>query len=263
MEDKTKLSVDLKYKTNHEEDRLKTPFGRIEYLTAMEYLKKYLRRGMRVADIGCGPGAYTKAIAKMGCRVDGVDMSEDNVKKASEACGGLKNVSIRYGDARSLDFVEDGTYDAVLVMGPMYHVFSHDDEMRVLSEAKRIAKKSGLIFIAYCEKDPAVIRYLFVKGLLQHSMAIGEYEPDTCTCNMSPEFGMYLRDIPEIDRIEKEAGFERIVRVAQDGVTPFFNDEFAVMDEYTYTQYLKYHLMICEKPEIVGMSMHVLDILRK
>ena len=35
------------------------------------------------------------------------------------------------------------------------------------------------------------------------------------------------------------------------------------MDEETYQLFLRYHLTTCERPDMVGISHHTLDIFRK
>ena len=51
--------------------------------------------------------------------------------------------------------------------------------------------------------------------------------------------------------------------VAQDGASELMEERIDAMDDDEYAQYLKYHAMICEKPEFLGMSNHLLYIGRK
>ena len=48
--------------------------------------------------------------------------------------------------------------------------------------------------------------------------------------------------------------------VAADGVSELMEDKISAMDEENYAQYLRYHYYICEKPEFLGMTNHLLFV---
>ena len=58
------------YNDYDEESRFKRRFNAVEYITTMKYIEKYLRPGMRVAEIGAGTGRYSLALADKGYTVD-------------------------------------------------------------------------------------------------------------------------------------------------------------------------------------------------
>jgi len=82
--------------------------------------KKYLPRGSRVLEGGCGRAIKVKAMATAGYRIVGVDFAEDAVKQARVNYPGL---DIRQGDVRSLDFA-DGYFDGCWFIGVIEHVCS-------------------------------------------------------------------------------------------------------------------------------------------
>ena len=55
-----------------EDSRLEPKHGRVEFITTMRYIKKYLHPGMRVLEIGAGTGRYSHALAQDGYEVDAV-----------------------------------------------------------------------------------------------------------------------------------------------------------------------------------------------
>ena len=65
------------YEQYDEEGRLtRRRWGQVEYLTTMKYLRKYLRPGDRVLDIGAGTGRYSIALASEGYDVTAVELVE-------------------------------------------------------------------------------------------------------------------------------------------------------------------------------------------
>ena len=71
-----------------------------------------LEAGMRVLDVGCGPGRHAHALAQLDIEVVGVDISQTFVDLASGA--GTRGCSFVRGDARALTF--DGEFDAAYAM---------------------------------------------------------------------------------------------------------------------------------------------------
>ena len=57
--------------------------------------------------------------------------------------------------------LKDETFDIVLLFGPTYHLFSHEDKLKAITEAKRVCKTGGHIFIMYLMNEYAVITYAF------------------------------------------------------------------------------------------------------
>ena len=75
---------------------------------------------------------------------------------------------IYQGNACDLSFIESDTYDIVLLLGPMYHLFNDEDKNRAISEAIRVAKKGGIIYSAYCNSDTCVYKYFYKKKILHY-----------------------------------------------------------------------------------------------
>ena len=57
-----------------------------------------------------------------------------------------------------------------------------------------------------------------------------------------------------------KADIQILNEVATDGVSELLEDLINTMDAETYRQYLRYHAYICEKPECLGMSNHLLFV---
>jgi ArsR family transcriptional regulator len=96
-----------------------------------------------VADLGCGTGRLTAALAPFVRRVVAVDGSGEMLQAAKRRLRDLENVDLRRGDLETLP-IEDATLDAALVALVLHHV---PDPARALSEASRAIKPGGRIVI--------------------------------------------------------------------------------------------------------------------
>ncbi len=89
-----------------------------------------------VADIGGGPGRYALWLAGLGYRVEHRDLMPLHVRQLAQDAGGLAGLHTAVGDARELDLA-DASVDAVLLLGPLYHLRRRGDRVRALGEARR------------------------------------------------------------------------------------------------------------------------------
>lgn len=87
------------YNAYDEESRFDRRFNAVEYITTMRYIEKYLRPGMRVAEIGAGTGRYSLALADRGYTVDAVELVQHNIDVFKSKMKPHQNVTIRQGDA--------------------------------------------------------------------------------------------------------------------------------------------------------------------
>ena len=109
------------------------------------YLLPHLRPGMRVLDVGCGPGTITRdlgALVGPDGEVLGVDSSADVVAQAAEGCE-LPQVRFAVGDALHLD-LPDGAYDVVHAHQVLQHVA---DPVAALREMRRVTRPGGLVAV--------------------------------------------------------------------------------------------------------------------
>lgn len=128
-----------------EDDRLRrTPHGRLELVRMRELLNRYVPEDARVVmDLGGGTGIHAQWLAERGHDVELVDLVPGHVEQA----GRLPGVRARVGDARELSF-ETASADAVLVLGPLYHLLDHAERLRALREARRVARPGAPVLVA-------------------------------------------------------------------------------------------------------------------
>jgi SAM-dependent methyltransferase len=131
------------YDRGEEAGRLSS-WGRLEMLRTQILLEAYLPPPPAVVlDVGGGPGAYAIWLQERGYQVRLIDPIALHVEQARAA--GVERAEV--GDARALD-VEDGSADAVLLLGPLYHLPVGHDRRRVLEEARRVLRPGGVVAAA-------------------------------------------------------------------------------------------------------------------
>lgn len=251
------------YNTHDEEARFTSKHGTVEYITTMKYIEKYLRPGMRVIEIGAATGRYSHALAQMGYQVDAVELVEHNIEVFKQKTLPGERVTITQGDARDLSAFESDTYDITLLLGPMYHLFTVEDQKKALSEAIRVTKKGGIIFAAYCNNDATMLRFCFQNGGLKNEHYKALVDPVTFKASSNPEDIFVLHRKEDIDALMSNFPVKRLHYIGTDMATPFIRDAVDAMDDEFFELYIRYHLSICERKDMVGATDHMLDIFRK
>ncbi len=259
----TKKYLQNYYESYGENGRLTSRHGMVEYTTTMKYIEKYLKPGMRVLEIGAATGRYSHTLAQKGYQVDAVELIEHNIEIFKQNTLEGEPVTVTQGNAMDLSGFAGDTYDITLLLGPMYHLFTKEDQKKALSEAIRVTKKGGVIFTAYCMSDATVLTYGFARGEIHHVIAAGMVDPETFQTFSQPENIIELHRKEDIDNLRTGFPVTQLHFVATDGYTNHMKETVDQMDDKTYALYLKYHLATCERPELTGYSHHTLDIFRK
>ncbi len=251
------------YSNYDEEGRLLSKHGQVEYLTTMRYIQKYLQPGMRILEIGAATGRYSHALAQMGYRVDAVELVEHNIDLFRKKTQPGEQISIRQGNAKDLHFFDDATFDMTLILGPMYHLFTVEEQKLALAEAIRVTKKGGYIFAAYCGNEATMVQYCFGRGMIREQRYKDLVDPVTFKASSDPAelFQLYRKE--EIDALMAEFPVERLHYIGTDMATNYMRPVIDEMDDALYNLYLQYHFSICERSDCVGTSHHILDIFRK
>jgi ubiquinone/menaquinone biosynthesis C-methylase UbiE len=127
-----------------------TPSGEAEFRLITELLAVYIPDGSTVIDIGAGPGRYSEYLLQRNCKVGVVDLSAKSLKAFSdrmEKSFCRKNILFnKVSCATQLSWIDANTADAILLMGPMYHLVNEEHRNAALTHCHRILKPGGLLF---------------------------------------------------------------------------------------------------------------------
>lgn len=252
------------YYSGYDEDgRLRSRHGSVEFLTTMRYVEKYLRPGMKILEIGAGTGRYSHALAGKGYEVEAVELVRHNIDifVANTRLG--ETVRVRQGDARDLSCFPAGQFDLTLLLGPMYHLFTVEEQKLALAEAVRVTKPGGVLCVAYCGNDATMVQFCFGQGKLSQPRYQKLVDPKTFHVRPDPAelFALYRRE--DVDALIAELPVKRLHYVGTDMATNYMRQTVDEMDDALFEMYLNYHFSVCERADLVGASHHILDVLRK
>ena len=243
------------YRRKSESDRLnKSQAARVEFFTTVRYIEKYLAPGAKILDVGAGAGEYSFYFARKGYSVSALELADANIAAFRAKMTEHDSIDLVQGNALDLGRYDSESFDVVLLFGPLYHLHDEADKLRCIEEAKRVCKKDGKIFFAFISNDMVI---LTMQQLHSDYLISGDYNKETFRLDDFP----FVFHTPEHCRkLLGKASIQIIHEVASDGASELLQDLVNGLDEASYQQYLRYHFYICEKPEFLGMSNHLLFV---
>ena len=246
------------YNKFNEDKRLKTRHGYVEYTVTMKYIDEVLKNyeNPKILDLGAGCGAYSIPLSEY-YDVTALELVKHNLKVIEK---NSKNIKLIHGNATNLSMLNDNTFDVILIFGPMYHLISKEEKLKCLMEAKRVLKPNGTILISYIMNEYAIIRHGFKdRHILEEMDRIDEYYH---IISKEDDLYSYVR-IEDIDELNKLTNLKRVKIISQDSLVNYLREYINKLSDEEFNLFIKYQLSICERYEILGLSAHVLDILKE
>ena len=249
----------IKYYNKFNEDkRLTRRRGEVEFITSLKYIKEYLKPNDKIIDIGAGTGRYSVELERLGYDVTALELVKHNIKQIEQKSKTIKTIQ---ANAKDLSMIKDNTYNLTLLFGPMYHLITKEEKIKAINEAKRITKKNGIIMIAYCMNDYAIITHGFIDNYIKESLKNKEINEEFHVTPKKED--LYSRlTLEEINELNKITNLKRIKIITPDGPTNYIRKTLNKMDDETYNLFIKYHLSTCERMDLIGAAAHTLDILK-
>jgi ubiquinone/menaquinone biosynthesis C-methylase UbiE len=242
---------------------------RTEYAVTMRALIENLpSTPATVIDIGGGPGRYALALTENGYEVTLIDLSEANLAFASQKAGesGLQIANIQQADAMDLSAFPTESFDAALMMGPLYHLLLQDERVLALQEAWRLLKSGGVIFAAFLSRFGA-FRDAASKGLpwiLERPDLAEKIRITGIDIHHGEGFtDAYFAHPDEVIPLGESAGFETILQMGCEGVVAGHETYVNSLNGEDFESWADLNYRLSQDPAAIGASDHILYIGRK
>jgi SAM-dependent methyltransferase len=251
------------YETGLERDRLAQGYSRIEFVRTQELLSRHLPPPpAKVLDVGGGPGAYAAWLADRGYEVKLVDATPLHVQQALELAAGRFDAA--EGDARRL-LEPEGSYDVVLLLGPLYHLLEQEERLAALGEAGRVLRPGGLLVAAAISRFASLLDGLLRDlldadgwALVQRDLADGKHLPQG---NHALFTNAYFHRPEELQAEVEAAGFRVEGFFGVEG--PGWVRAESLDDERTFEDVVRVARAVEQEPAIIGASAHFLAVARR
>jgi SAM-dependent methyltransferase len=201
---------------------------RLEYVRTLELLERFLPAApATVLDVGGGTGVYSAALGERGYVVDLIDPVPAHVERARQIAaerGLSESFTAHVGDARRLDRT-DGSYDAVLLLGPLYHLVDRHDRIQAWAEAVRVARPGGVVAAVGISRFASLLdglqRQLLTdqvfRGVVEEDLRSGQHRnPDPVGRPMLFTTA-YFHRAEELEAEARDAGLREVVLLAVEG----------------------------------------------
>ena len=259
--------IEEHYASTDEAGRLDKPRGTVEFLRTKEIIGRFLQPPpAHILDVGGGPGRYALELQDAGYVVELVDALEAHVAQAKAA--GVNRATI--GDARKLEHGDAGV-DAVLLLGPLYHLIERSDRVRAWTEAARVVRPNGVVIGAAISRFASLIDGLNL-GLLADPGFVAIVDEDLRTGqHRNPEHHekwfttAYFHHPDELSMEMAEAGLVPELVAAVEGpaqtVGPVLSEWLA--DPQRRDMLLTFLTKVETEPAIIGSTGHLLAVGRR
>ncbi len=217
-----------------------------------------------ILDVGGGPGRYTIALAQRGYAVTLADLSRGNVafarERAAEASVTLAGTA--HADARDLSRFADATFDAVLLMGPLYHLLDEPDRRAAVGEALRVLRPGGRLFAAFITRY-APLRFW---GKYNPQFAFENREAfETMIAegrgpNLAGFTDAYLERPEAVVPFMESAGVATIALIGCEGVVSMIRDRINELSGEAWEYWVDINYRLAKDPSTHGIAEHLLHV---
>lgn len=249
---------------------VKNRYMRIEFDTTLHFLERYLPPKGLVLDAGGGPGRYTLELARRGYNMVLLDATQANLdfaRRMVKRYGIASRVKeITCGSIVDLSAYADATFDAVVCTGgPLSHVLDPQDRQRAIAELVRVAKPGAPVFVSVIGRLAVLVVVLLESqvelGMPHYDLLrdkgnyLGERGFTACHFYLPEELRQeFTRDDVEIVQMVGLEGLNDHMVNAVDRLAK---------DSKLFDKWWETHLQTCTHPAVVGMSEHLLIIVKK
>lgn len=234
----------------------------------MHFIDKYVQPGAFILDVACGTGRYAELLLKKGYHVALNDISEKNIELSKQRIGNHKNfINASAGNALASSLWEQRQWDAVLMLGPMYHLVEYQSRLDLLKKATRHIKKGGYLYTAFMTRTGALIYGIKnnPEGIRSPNGALKLWETGTDDDFVEATKWFthaYFSHPEEINPLLEKSGLEPLHLAGAEGIFGERFEEFHKLPEHLKNQWMQFIIDHCEDPHMLGHSKHLLSVSR-
>ena len=263
-------AIDAFYTAYSEATRLDQSYFQLERERTREILERHLPEPpAEILDVGGGPGAYALWLARKGHAVHLVDPVALHVTQACELSEAQPQrlASVRVGDARQLEH-ESQSADAVLMLGPLYHLTSRRDRLAALGEARRVLRKDGVLFAAAISRFASLLDGLRgalfqdpeFEQIVRADLHDGQHRNDTGRIAYFTTAFFHRPD--ELVAELREVGFTAELHGLEGPACLLADFDSLWREPASRTKLLDFLRVVEREPSLLGLSPHILAVAR-
>jgi hypothetical protein len=234
----------------------------IELLRTKVLLRRYLPPSADILDVGGASGVYATWLTEQGHRVKLVDPVPRHVATAR-----AKGIDATEGDVRALDG-PDASRDAVLLLGPLYHLLDRGERVRALTEAGRVSP--DLVIAAVISRWSPMFEGM-LRGLVDSPGFTSMLREDLTTgarrATQNIPYGFttcYFHRPEEIESEVADAGLTLVDLLPVEGMAEWIPDLAERLSDPDKRALLLELLERTERePALLGATAHLLAVARK
>ena len=257
------------YNSDPEREHCRLEQHQLEYDLTWRYLQQYLPPHGSILEVGAATGRYTLELAKRGYTLTAVDLSAaliEECRKSLADAGLERQVRLVVADARDLGAVAEKGFDAVLLMGPLYHLVVEADRRVALQEAFDRLRAGGIIYSSFLSRlgimgdllknvpgwieDQAEVRSLLARGRRPDDYPRGGFRG-------------YFAQVAEIAPLHEAIGFQTLTVVGVDPAISADDESYNKLQGKQRQLWLDLFYEISAERSILGASRHLLYIGKK
>lgn len=255
-------------------DRLARPAdGAVEHAVTTAALDRHLRPASDILDVGGGPGRYAIRLAEQGHRVTLADLSPELLAIARDriAAAGVTLVDVVEADACDLSRWEASSFDAVLCLGPLYHLISQREREAAVGEVRRVLRPDGIVLAAVIPRLAYLERTIALRDERHHLL-------DRAWLRRLLEEGVFENEVPgrfslgygfrpgEAEQLFRAHGFEAVELLSAESLSAGISAQVGeVLEEGGAMADAALRLMVelAAEPSLLGAARHQLFVGRK
>ncbi len=251
------------YESQNEIDRWQSQ--QLEFEMTRRFFDRNLKPGSSILELGAGAGFYTTYLAQQGHQVTAIELSDKLSQtsiEVSEKVGLTEKIEHIVGDAREVTALVDSQFDAILVMGPFYHLQNSKERSQLLGDCKGLLKPNGQIYSSFLTRI-GLVSYMLYKYpnwiVNNHKDAVSVWQKGRNYSHPKDgSFRGYFFNLEQIISIHDENDLNLEILFSQDpgigGNDKLFNE----LDESTKSAWIEYLFETASDPLVLGSGRSIL-----